>query len=58
MNSLKELLDTIKNFIDYLEERGFKFDQNGFPIFNKEMFLDVEPELIIPFSHKLLTLFS
>ena len=52
MKNLKELLDTIDDYIIYLKNMNIKFDQNGFPILEKKTFLEEEPELIVPFSHR------
>ena len=52
MYNLLELLETIDEYIYYLEKKHFKLDSNGFSLFTSEMFLEEEPELIIPFLHR------
>ena len=52
----------IKNFLDifvvadeiyqYLEDKEIEFDEEGFPVFTKEMFLTEWPDLVIPFSQR------
>lgn len=36
----------------YLLERGFPFSKEGYPLFDKQMFLTDKPDLIVPVSHK------
>lgn len=52
MKNLFDLIKTADNYITYLKEKNFKFDENGFPIFEKEMFLEVQPELIVPYTNR------
>lgn len=52
MKNLNDLLQTCNKYINYLKNHNFKFDNSGFPIFTKEMFLDEEPDLIIPFINR------
>ena len=51
---IKNLYDFIKivdEYIIYLNGK-IKFSHNGYPIFEKEFFLEKEPSLIIPFYHR------
>lgn len=43
----------IDQLIIYEKEFGIKFDSNGFPIFEKWMFVDQLPKEIIPYDHRL-----
>lgn len=36
----------------YLEKKEIEFDEDGFPVFTKEMFLTEWPDLVIPFSQR------
>ena len=39
MHNLLDLMNIVDNYITYLKENNFHFDDDGFPIFKKEMFL-------------------
>lgn len=52
MNNLLELIKIIDEYIIYLKNHQFRFDENGFPIFTEDMFLKEKPELIVPYSNR------
>jgi hypothetical protein len=52
MHNLLDLMNIVDKYITYLKENNFQFDDDGFPIFKKEMFLEEEPELIVPYSNR------
>ena len=52
---MKNLLDLIKatdNLYNYLINKGVKFNKEGFPIINKDMFITETPEMIVPYCHR------
>lgn len=52
---MKDLLDVFKKidkFTIYLLERGFPFSPEGYPIFDKSMFLTEIPEMMVPVFQK------
>lgn len=51
IKNLLELCTIADRYISYLDGR-IAFSEDGFPIFEKEMFLDTEPELIVPFYNR------
>jgi len=52
MHNLLEVFLTIDKYYIYLKERGFRFSVNGYPIFEKEMFLCKFPDLLVPVQQK------
>ena len=52
MNNILNLLTKMDEYITYLEEKGIKFNELGFPILTKEMFIREIPEIIIPYTHR------
>jgi len=52
MDSLYDLFVLTDEFTTYLEQKGFDFDEKGFPIFKKEMFLTEIPELLVPVQQR------
>lgn len=52
MHNLFDLIKKADEYITYLKNHNFKFDENGFPIFTKDMFLTETPELIVPYSNR------
>ena len=52
MHNLLDLIKTTDEYITYLKDHNFKFDENGFPIFKENMFLIETPELIVPYSNR------
>ena len=51
IKNLHELCKIADRYVSYLDGR-IDFSKDGFPIFRKEMFLDTEPELIVPFYNR------
>lgn len=49
---IQDLLIIIDKYYDYLSEKNINFDENGFPIFQKEMFLTEWPNLVVPYSQR------
>ena len=52
MNSLMDFLMLIDKFTKYLQEKGFPFSEEGYPLFEKQMFLTEEPDLIVPVNQR------
>lgn len=52
MKSLMDIFRWIDTLTVYLQEREFVFSPEGYPLFNKEMFLIEKPELIVPVNHR------
>lgn len=52
MHNLLDLIQIVDEYLDYLKEHNFMFDDNGFPIFTEDMFLKEIPELIVPYSYR------
>ena len=52
MYNLLDLIKIIDEYLNYLKNHNFKFDENGFPIFTKNMFLTEVPDLIIPYCNR------
>ena len=52
MNSLMDFLYLIDKFTTYLQEKGFHFSEEGYPIFDKQMFLTDKPDLIVPVNQR------
>ena len=50
--NLTNLLHIIDEYQIYLKAHGFKFSNNGLPIFTKDMFLDDWADLIIPYANR------
>ncbi len=42
----------IDRYADYLDEQGIKFDPQGFPILEPQMYLDEWPELMVPYRDR------
>lgn len=51
IKNLYEFCKIADRYISYLDGR-IDFSEDGFPIFKKEMFLDTEPALIVPFYNR------
>ena len=51
IGNLTDLCKIADDYLLYLDGR-ISFTEDGFPCFEKEMFLEEEPELIIPFQHR------
>ena len=51
IRNLLDIIEITDKYLSYLNDR-IEFSENGFPIFNKEMFLVEEPELIVPFYNR------
>lgn len=52
---VKNMMDLCKiadDFVRYLQDKGIKFNEMGFPIFKREMFLEELPEQIIPYDYR------
>lgn len=52
IHSILDVFVVIDELYHYLDDKEIEFDENGFPVFNKEMFLTEWPDLIIPFSQR------
>lgn len=52
MNSLMDFLLLIDRFTIYLQEKDFHFSEEGYPIFDKHMFLTDIPDLIVPVNQR------
>jgi len=51
IKNLYELCLIADRFVEYLDGK-VEFSEDGFPVFRKEMFLDEEPDLIVPFYNR------
>ena len=51
IKNLFDLLKIVDLYLDYLQDK-IDFNNDGFPMFTKEMFLDSEPDLIVPFYNR------
>lgn len=51
INSLPDFISIAEKYLNYLSDK-INFSEDGFPVFEKEMFLAREPDLIIPFYHR------
>ena len=51
IKNLHELCKIADNYVDYLDGK-IDFSESGFPVFRKEMLLDSEPDLIVPFYNR------
>ena len=51
INNLTDIIRIADEYLSYLEGK-IDFSENGFPIFKKEMFLNEEPELIVPYYNR------
>lgn len=52
---VKNMMDLCKiadDFVLYLQGKGVEFDEKGFPIFKREMFLEKIPEQVIPYDFR------
>ena len=56
VENLIDLLKVSEEYIRYLERKGVKFNKKGFPLLEKEMFLDEYPELVLPYDFRKNTL--
>lgn len=45
-------MNIAQTYYSYLFDEGFKFTENGYPVFEKEMFLDEWPDTVIPFINR------
>lgn len=52
MRCLRDVFTVIDKLYVYLSDKDICFDEEGFPIFKGEMFLDEWPELMVPFSQR------
>ena len=52
IKSLYDLFVCTDEYITYLKNKNFKFDNEGYPIFKRDMFLDELPEMIVPYSQR------
>lgn len=50
--SLVDIMALIDSYMSHLEERGCKFDKNGFPILDRSCFLKEPPDQMIPFRNR------
>lgn len=48
LNSLLDFFTVTDKYLEYLSGK-VEFSEDGFPKFTKNMFLDKEPEIIIPY---------
>lgn len=51
IKNLYELCKIADEYTSYLNGK-IQFSENGFPVFRKEMFLNSEPEIIVPFHNR------
>lgn len=52
---VKNMMDLCKiadDFVQYLQDKGFEFNEMGFPVFKREMFLEEIPEQVIPYDFR------
>lgn len=52
IQSLFDIFVIIDELYQYLDDKEIKFDDDGFPIFTTDMFLNEWPELVVPFSQR------
>lgn len=52
MRNLLDFMTITDKYISYLKDRGVEFDKNGFPILKKELFLNEEPSIIVPYYNR------
>ena len=52
MKTLMDIFRLIDALTFYLQGKGFVFSPEGYPIFDKDMFLTEKPELIVPVNHR------
>lgn len=52
MKNLYQELKTIEQLYNYLENNGQQFNQYGYPVFRKEMFLETWPQIMVPFYYR------
>lgn len=50
--SLLDIVLTVDGMTTYLQDRGIRFDEKGFPLLDPEMFLDEWPADMVPFKHR------
>ena len=51
MENLYDLFCRIDEYTEYIQMKGFEISENGLPAFTRDMFLDEDPELLIPVDH-------
>ena len=51
IKNLIDIIDVTDKYLSYLNGR-IEFSEEGFPLFIKDMFLNEEPELIVPFYNR------
>ncbi len=51
LNNLLDFFQITDKYLTYLSDK-IEFSNDGFPIFTKEMFLEEEPEMIIPYYNR------
>lgn len=52
MNCLYDFFRIADTYQQYLINHGFEFDSQGRPLFKREMFLEIYPELVIPYDFR------
>ena len=52
LRSINDLIRIVDTYYDYLQKKNFQFDYRGFPVFEADMFLNEEPELVVPFAYR------
>ena len=51
INNLIDIIDVTDELLSYLNGK-IDFSEDGFPVFTKDMFLNEEPELIVPYYNR------
>lgn len=52
IQNLQDIFTCLDELYRYLERKDIAFDEGGFPIFRREMFLDSWPDLVVPYSQR------
>jgi len=52
IQNLLTLLKTVDDMYQYLSDKDIDIDENGYPIFRKEMFLCEWPDMVVPYAHR------
>ena len=52
MHSLFEMFEIIDCYFAYLRNKDFRFSVDGYPIFEKDMFLTEYPDMVIPVNQR------
>lgn len=52
IHSLKDIFAMADELYSYLDGQDIEIDEEGFPIFTQDMFLNEWPELVVPFSNR------